>query len=311
MVSICNDGPGLWTPGSLTDARSLQLAITTTDFLCALVIMNSCLKYLQALTSNLQAETKDIVAAVREIGNVTATLQNVRDNINTHHSRWFSTVEKMCTDVGTVPSVPRRCGRQIHRSNIPADTPSEYYCRTISIPLLDHLLSEMKSHFSTHQQTALLCLSIVPSIMVTEECSTKVSQLADMYWDDLPSPDCFHSELHCWQMKWQQHLKEHGQISLPSSPTLTLRHTTSMYPNVRALVSILCTLPVTSCSAERSFSGLKRIKTAFRSSMTTQRLTGLTLLTVHRDIPVDIPTAVDEFSRRHPRRLQMQAILND
>ena len=75
--------------------------------------------------------------------------------------------------------------------------------------------------------------------------------------------------------------------------------------------SILCTLPVTSCSAERSFSSLKRIKTPFRSSMTTQRLTGLTLLTVHRDIPVDITTAIDKFCRRHPRRLRMVNILND
>ena len=50
MESISNDGPSAWSPDSLTDARSLQLAITTTDFLCALVITNCCLKYLQALT---------------------------------------------------------------------------------------------------------------------------------------------------------------------------------------------------------------------------------------------------------------------
>ena len=70
MESISNDDPSSWSPDSLTDARSLQLAITTTDFLCALVITNCCLKYLQALTSNLQAETKDIIAAVEEINNV-------------------------------------------------------------------------------------------------------------------------------------------------------------------------------------------------------------------------------------------------
>ena len=183
----------------------------------------------------------------------------------------------MCADVQTVPSVPRTCGRQIHRSNIPADTPSEYYCCIIYIPLIDHLLSEMNSRFSTHQKSALLGLAIVPSIMVTlstEECNTKVSLLANMYQDDQPSPDCFHSELHCWQMKWMQQLEEHGPSSLPSSPTQTLRHATSMFPNIKALVSILCTLPITSCSAERSFSKLKMIKNPFRSSMTTHRLTG-------------------------------------
>ena len=145
MESICDDCPRSWTPDALIDARSLLLAISTTDFLSALVITNCCLKYLQALTSNLQAETKDIVAAVGEINTVISTLQDVRENIDTYHSHWFSTVENMCGDVGTEPSVPRRCSRQSHRSNVPGSTQSEYYCRSISIHLVDQLLSEMWS----------------------------------------------------------------------------------------------------------------------------------------------------------------------
>ena len=159
----------------------------------------------------------------------------------------------MCSDVGTVPFLPRRSGRQIHRSNVPEDTPSEYYCRSLSIPLLDHLLSEMRSRFSSHQQTALLGLSLVPSVLVTipaEEVSTKISQFVDMYVGDLPSPNCVDSELHCWQMKWQQQLKDHGPNILPSTLSETLRHTTCMYSNITTLVKILCTLPVTTCSAE-------------------------------------------------------------
>ena len=314
MEGICNDGPRLWSSDSLTDARGLQLALASTEFICAVVITNSCLKYLQALTSNLQAEAQDIVSAVAEIENVTTTIQNVRDQVQTHHSEWFLIVEKMCTDVGTVPSLPRRCGRQIHRDNIPADTPSEYFCRTISIPLLDHLLSEMNSRFGNHQRTALLGLYLVPSIMVSlspGDCSSKLSQLVDLYKTDLPSAECVQSELHCWQTKWQKHLNEHGQPSLPSSPMLTVSHATSMFPNIGTLLRILCTLPVTTCSAERSFSGLKRIKTPFRSAMTTVRLTGLTLLNVHRDISVDISAAIDEFARRHPRRMKMAQILDD
>ncbi len=172
----------------------------------------------------------------------------------------------------------------------------------------------MKSRFSAHQKTALQGLSIVPSIMVglsAEDYSSKVSQLVDLYKDDLPSPTCIESELHCWQMKWEQYCKDHGDSSLPRSPTVTLKHATTMFPNIRALVSILCTLPVTSCSAERSFSGLKRIKTAVRSSMTTERLTGLSLLHIHRDIPVNIDVAIDEFCRRHPRRMEMVDLLED
>ena len=272
MESICDSNPGSWSSDALTDARSLLLAISTTDFLSALVITNFCLKYLQALTSNLQGEAKDIVAAVGEINTVIATLQKVRDDIDTHHSTWFSTIEKMCENVGIQPSIPQRCSRQLHRDNVPATTPSEYYCCSVTIPLVDHLLSQMRTRFSPHQQTALHGLSIVPSLIVTvltEECTSKLSEFARMYQDDLPSSECVSTEIHCWEMKWRQYLSEHGQSRLPSSPAAALRQTGSMFPNIKALLSILCTLPVTSCTAERSFSTLKRTKTPFRSSMTT------------------------------------------
>jgi hypothetical protein len=103
-------------------------------------------------------------------------------------------VEKMCGDVGTEPL----CHEW---SNVPAHTPSEFYLRSISIPLVDHLLSEMHSRFSSHQQKALLGLTIVPSITVTlptEECTRKISELVDLYRDDLVSSDCVTLQLHCW-----------------------------------------------------------------------------------------------------------------
>ena len=58
MERICNDGTSMWSSDSITDARGFQLALSTTDFISSLVITNSCLKYLQALTTNLQAEAK-------------------------------------------------------------------------------------------------------------------------------------------------------------------------------------------------------------------------------------------------------------
>ena len=314
MEGICSDGPRLWSSDSCTDARSLQLALSTTDFISSLVITNSCLQYLQALTTNLQAEAKDIVQAVQDIGSVKAALHNARSNIDDPHNHCFHTVEQMCSDIGVEPSLPRRCGRQIHRTNVPADTPSTYYCRSVSIPLLDHLISEMDSRFSTHQKTAFFGLSLVPSITVSpslEDCTTKIQHLAKMYQEDLPSPSCIEGELHCWWIKWQQQYNEHGQTSLPTTPTQALKHSTSMFPNIRALLSILCTLPVTTCSAERSFSAVKRIRTTLRSSMGTERLTGLALLHIHRDIPLEIPDVIDEFARRHPRRLNTSNILAD
>ena len=126
MERIYNDGPRPWTPESLTDARSLQLSVTT-EFISALVITTACLKYHRPLTCNLQSEAKDIVDAVKEVNSLTSTLQNVREHVDSHHSTWFTEIEKMCTEVGTEVSTPRRCGRQTHRSNVPAETQNDYF----------------------------------------------------------------------------------------------------------------------------------------------------------------------------------------
>ena len=132
----------------------MPIPFYSTDFISALVIANKCLSYLLALTRSLQAEAKDIVQAVSEIDNLMSVLLDVRENVETHHGTWFTEVEKKCEAVGTEPSLPRLCGRQSHRSNTPAQTPSEYYRCTMTIPVLDHLLSDVKSRFSEHLSLA-------------------------------------------------------------------------------------------------------------------------------------------------------------
>ena len=71
----------------------------------------------------------------------------------------------------------------------------------------------------------MLDLSIVPSLFASLEsadCASRVKQLADLYENDLPSPECLESELHSWHIKWQQQQRDHGESSLPTSLTLTL-----------------------------------------------------------------------------------------
>ena len=122
----------------------------------------------------------------------------------------------------------------MHRSNISADSPTEYYKRTIAIPILDHLLCELGSRFDNHQQTALQGLSIVPSVIVTldpDACASRFDAVCDLYESDLPSPETFQSELRGWQIKWQQQKQTYGEKSLPKNLMLTLREVSSMYPN--------------------------------------------------------------------------------
>ena len=87
----------------------------------------------------------------------------------------------MCQDINIELSTPRTCGRQTQRSNVPAESPSVYYHRSISIPLFHHLLTEMRSRFTSHQETTLLGLCIVPSVLVilsSQEVRAKIAKLS-------------------------------------------------------------------------------------------------------------------------------------
>jgi hypothetical protein len=64
----------------------------------------------------------------------------------------------------------------------------------------------------------------------------------------------------------------------PQSALLALDVIPHRYENIRRLLQIFCTLPVTTCTAERAFSALKILKTYRRNSMTDERLTGLALM---------------------------------
>ena len=61
-----------------------------------------------------------------------------------------------------------------------------------------------------------------------------------------------------------------------------------IYPNVFRLLQLLATHPVSSAINERSFSSLKRIETYLRNSVGEARLNGLAMLSIRRDIDVQI-----------------------
>ena len=200
--SISAEGPHKWSPESLTDASTLLVAITTTDFVSALVITNECLYYLLGLTRNLQQEAKDIVQAVSEVETLTSSLKRVRENVDSYHSEWF----EQSLRCGTTPSIPRICGLQRHRTNTPASTASEYFRRTITVPILDHLLAELNRWFSCHQTTALQGLYLIPSVLVTKDLpniSKVVMEAGEFYAVDLPNVSSLKSETHNWYVKWK------------------------------------------------------------------------------------------------------------
>jgi len=72
-----------------------------------------------------------------------------------------------------------------------------------------------------------------------------------------------------------------------------------MYPNIRVLLIIGCTLPVSSAEAERSFSGLRRIKSYLRNRMSDERLSGLAIMHLHHDLDIDVDVNINIIMQNH------------
>ena len=233
-------------------------------------------------------------------------LSDVRENITQHHNKWYRSAVHLNEKInGSPPCIPRRCGRQTHRDNVPALTPEEYFRRAVTVPFLDHMISHMETRFSDLQQKAMMALNIIPSFIVHEYPTAfahseddNLTHLVEFFRDDLPSPSTVDQEMKLWRSKWQNSVGE-----VPDTPMMSLTHASEcLFPNIHRLLRLICTLPVTSCECERNVSVLRRLKTYLRTTMGQTRLTGLALLHIHYATDVDLDQVIN-IAGQHPRRM--------
>jgi hypothetical protein len=80
--------------------------------------------------------------------------------------------------------------------------------------------------------------------------------------------------------------------------------TVDCYPNVSVAYQILLTVPVTVASAERSFSKLKILRNCLRTTMLQDRLNGLAMCNIEKDIlrNIDLDNVLNDFASKNARR---------
>ena len=85
-------------------------------------------------------------------------------------------------------------------------------------------------------------------------------------------------------------------LNLLCNPTY---HLYDAFLEVCKIYSIAIAIPISTCTAERSFSALKRIKTRLRSTMAQERLEDLLMMSVEHKIlsSVSCDSIIDQFAR--------------
>ena len=189
----------------------------------------------------------------------------------------------------------------MHRNNVPAENPEDYYRRVIASPLIDRFISEMTFRFDSFNITASKLLLLVPSILCHPDYTNlENSELTEQYSEDLPNPDVVDQELRSWKRKWMEVKDADRPDNLFKALKLCEKE---KFPNIFTLIKIGCTLPVTSAECERSFSAMRRLRTWLRSSMNYERLSALAIMHNNRTVEVDYEEASRLFFAVHPRKI--------
>ena len=142
---------------------------------------------------------------------------------------------KCAEKYNTVVSILRRCSKQTSHENHPGTAIEYYYQRSLAVPFLDHLLSEIETRFTSDSLNALKSLSIVLSCFSSPEKATD----DDFFYDDIDNVSTAYAELQLWCSYFKD--KE-----LPNTVSSSIQHTSAiLFSNIRKMLIHAMVLSVT------------------------------------------------------------------
>ena len=124
--------------------------------------------------------------------------------------------------------------------------------------------------------------------------------------EDLPNPAVVDEEFHVWKSRWLSISQRESPVTLVESMKQCCPQS---LPNIFTLFKLFATLPLSSCSCERSASALRRLNTFLRCIQTEERLSALAIIHSNYDAEIDIDAICRLFIQKYPRRIEYASLL--
>ena len=299
-TSETNSRDWKWDSESRTMANGLSHTFASFEHIVTFIIAKEVLEPIRPIAESLQGRLQEVYFGFGKIDAVKSTYIRIRDTMDFEHDRIYSKACKLAEEFGTEEHMPRVAGRQRNRSNPTVTSPKEYWRVTVTIPLVDSIISEVNSRFSVEKRAHFELCALIPAVISRKDNLLSTCEILLSKWRHImPASDNFESELHRW--------KEHClHITEDKSVTALLSEDADpiFFPNVRELLCILGVLPVGSAEAERSFSSLRQIHTWLRTNMTNNRLGNLGVIAHHGfDIHIDVNKVCATFISANASRM--------
>jgi hypothetical protein len=293
-------------------ASLLMKAVTESQFIVGLFCLCEILSLTLPLSKILQKETLDLARSSELIRNLLAVMEQKRKENKENFRDIYIQARAMAEKLDVEIQAPRRCNRQTKRDNHPVTETEEYFRVSVYIPMLDNIYQDLKSRFTSDVLDVLKLPILLPEAIVNasaqdlREAQLHLVDRFKLIIGENLNQDLilmkFKAETVHWQSKWRD--VEKNTQTVPTKALHVLQACDrDVYPTIHVLLQILCTLPVSNASSERSFSTLRLIKTWLRTTMSENRLVGLALLYVHPDIEVQPEKIVERFAKRGKHRM--------
>ena len=316
LLKLANDRD----PKTYVEAKGLLKSVCDFQFGFGLAMLKVVLSNTSALSAYLQGRTMDVITA-RRTADATAKALQVCRSEESFQLLWAKaadmgkTIRPLIEDSEfeyTDPQLPRqrRPSRRLQvlvGENTDSDaeraspTPEDFYRVEVCYSSLDKVMGEMSDRFQGNDNDVLCALGDIA--MNKKPAEKSYETVKDHYGVDI---DLLAAEKNIFLNFVQEHdAVEFGNVSelykfmFDNSLSVIL-------PTLSGLVKILAAIPATSCTAERSFSALRRLKTYLRNTMGQARLSNLAVLAIERKVANEVMSSdmdkiIDLFGLRGNR----------
>lgn len=167
-------------------ANTLFQSVCKIQFIFASFVATDLMQYTKSLSSILQSENSDLIAALKHIEDVQVLFTLTREKCDEKFHAIYQEVEKICEKLNIEVNVPRVCGLQTKRNNVPHANAEDYYKRSLYLPYLDYVTTSLNDRFGSHKAIIKSLQYLVPHYCASEGVNySSIEEAVSFYVDDI------------------------------------------------------------------------------------------------------------------------------
>jgi hAT family C-terminal dimerisation region len=249
-----------------------------------------------ALSKTLQFQTKEYSNAMQDVQTTVASLQLMLENIKTgqQFGIWWAKTEAVLAPHGIQPD---------GKLDGPTGNSQEQYRDLIAVAFLQALIENLEGRFNMRSPILERVGDLLPRGLHRKpniQASDFVEVLS-FYATDIATVRIFEEQFLAWKLHWSSQTE-----NLPFGVEETLQALSEdqrvAYSTIVVLLQIHGVVPVTTASAERSFSKLKIIDNRLRTKMSQERLNALALISFAKDRRIDTENVARKLLHQSRRK---------